>query len=351
MTARIPGPPVDLTRSDLPGADLPGAELPGAELPGAELPVTSGAGLDQAHRQGTASAATISHRSISANGIRFHLAEAGTGPLVLLLHGFGGLWSNWRHQLSGLSAAGFHAVAADLRGAGETDKPPRGYDAFTLSADVAGMIRALGERDATLVGQGYGGVLAFNTAVMYPELIRSVVVISAPHPSRMARLRRPVRTDPYGRLMTFASLPISPDRRLATGGGAMLERIVRSHAGPAWAASADFADTVAGMRKSIVTPGAARGALEPLRWAARSPWRADGHRHREALQTPLVAPVLHLVGEGDRFTPVATLADTGKFCGGPYTMTVIPGVGHYPAEEAPELVNQAIVSFLTGLHQ
>ena len=87
----------------------------------------------------------------------------------------------------------------------------------------------------------------------------------------MAKLRRPVRTDPYGRLMTFASLPISPDRRLAAADGAMLERIVRSHAGPAWAASTDFADTIAGMRKSIVDPGAAHGALEPLRWAARSP--------------------------------------------------------------------------------
>ena len=240
-------------------------------------------------------------------------------------------------------------VAADLRGAGETDKPPRGYDAFTLSADVAGMIRALGERDATLVGQGYGGVLAFNTAVMYPDLIRSVVAIAAPHPSRMARLRRPVRTDAYGRLLTFASLPISPDRRLAAADGAMLERIVRSHAGPAWAASADFAETIAGMRKSIVAPGAAHGALEPLRWAARSPWRADGHRHREALQTPLVAPVLHLVGEGDRFTPVSALAETAQLCGGAYTMQVVPGAGHYPAEEAPEQVNKAIVTFLRPL--
>lgn len=301
---------------------------------------------DRPGRRSTTSTATVSHRSISANGIRFHLAEAGTGPLVLFLHGFGGLWANWRHQLSGIAASGFHVVAADLRGAGETDKPPRGYDAFTLTADVAGMIRALGERDATLVGQGYGGVLAFNTAVMYPDLVRSVVAISAPHPSRMARLRRPVRTDPYGRLLTFASLPIAPDRRLAAGGGAMLERMVRSHAGPAWAASPDFAETIAGMRRSIVTPGAARGALEPLRWAARSPWRSDGHRHREALQTPLVAPVLHLAGEGDRFTPAGTLREAEKFCGGEYTMQLIPGVGHYPAEEAPELVNGAIVAFL-----
>jgi pimeloyl-ACP methyl ester carboxylesterase len=290
--------------------------------------------------------AGVSHRSVSANGIRFHLAEAGTGPLVLMLHGFGGIWTNWRNQLPDLAAAGFHAVAADLRGAGGSDKPPRGYDAFTLAADVAGMVRALGERQATLLGQGYGGVLAFNTAIMYPEQIRSVVAISAPHPIRMARLRRPIRTDPYGRLLTFAALPISPDRRLAAAGGAMLERIVRSHAGPAWAASADFADTIAGMRRSIVTPGAAHGALEPLRWVVRSPYRSDGYRHREALQHRLTAPVLHLVGEGDRFTPAGALRGTGELCAGEYTFRIIPGVGHYAAEEAPDLVRAAVLDFL-----
>jgi len=291
--------------------------------------------------------APVAHRSISANGIRFHLAEAGTGPLVLLLHGFGGLWVNWRHQLAGLAEAGFHAVAADLRGSGESDKPPRGYDAFTLAADVAGLVRALGERDAALVGQGYGGVLAFNTAVMYAKQVRSVVAISAPHPIRMARLRRPVRTDPYGRLLTFAALPTVPDRRLAAGGGALLERIVRSHAGSGWAASADFDETVAAMRSAVVAPGAARGALEPLRWVARSPWRSDGHRHREVLQALLRAPVLHLVGEGDRFTPAAALRGTDQFCVGAYTFSVVPGVGHYPAEEAPNAVNAAIATFLS----
>ena len=221
-----------------------------------------------------------------------------------------------------------------------------GYDAFTLAADVAGMIRALGEREAVLVGQGYGGVLAFNTAIMYPDLVRSVVAISAPHPTRMARLRRPIRTDPYGRLLTFAALPISPDRRLAASGGSMLERIVRSHAGPAWAASTDFTRTIAGMRRAIVAPGAARGAIEPLRWVARSPYRSDGHRHREALTRPLSAPVLHLVGEGDRFTPASALRGTKDLVAGEYTFEVVPGVGHYPAEEAPERLTARIADFL-----
>ncbi len=289
---------------------------------------------------------TLTQRMVSANGIRFHLAEAGTGPLVLLLPGFGQNWQNWRHQLDALAQAGYHAVAVDPRGAGESDKPPRGYDAFTLADDVAGLVRALGERDATLVGHGFGGVLAFNTAVLHPDRVRGLVAIAAPHPAHMAGLRRLVTTESYGKLLLFAGLPLFPHRRLQASGGAMLERIVRRQAGPAWQATPDFTEAVAAMRAAIVIPGAAQGAIEQLRWVARSPWRSDGHRHREALTHPVTAPVLHLVGEADRFTPVSAIADAAEHCAGDYQRRVLPGVGHYPAEEAPDLVNALIIDFL-----
>jgi pimeloyl-ACP methyl ester carboxylesterase len=285
-------------------------------------------------------------RSVSANGIRFHLTEAGTGPLVLLLHGFGQYGISWRHQLPALAAAGFHAVAVDLRGAGQSDKPPRGYDAFTLSADVAGLVRALGERRAALVGTGYGGVLAFNTAVIHPSVIAKVVAIAAPYPSRMARLRRPLRTDPYGRLLTFAALPFVPHRRLARSSGAMLERIMRAQAGPAWQQTEDFRRTMAQLRRAIGVPGAAKGTLEQLRWVWRSPWRADGKHHREALEKPIIVPVLHIEGGDDRFVPEAATADAAEHCAAGYTRVGVSGVGHYPAEEAPDTVNELIVDFL-----
>ena len=289
---------------------------------------------------------TVTQRMVSANGIRFHLAEDGTGPLVLLLPGFGQTWQNWRHQLDTLARAGYHVVAVDPRGAGESDKPPRGYDAFTLSDDVAGLVRALGERDATLVGHGFGGVLAFNTAVLHPDRVRGLVAIAAPYPAHMAGLRRLVAWNNYGRLLLFAAFPFFPHRRLRAAGGAMLERIVRRQAGPAWQATTDFADTVAVMQQAIVIPGAAKGAIEQLRWVARSPWRSDGHRHREALSHPIAAPVLHLVGEADGFTPVAAIADAAEHCAGDYQRRVLPGVGHYPAEEAPDEVNALIIDFL-----
>ncbi|WP_040924835.1 alpha/beta fold hydrolase, partial [Saccharomonospora iraqiensis] len=92
------------------------------------------------------------HRDVSANGIRLHVAELGSGPLVLLLHGFGEFWWVWHRQLRDLADAGYRAVAVDLRGYGDSDKPPRGYDGWTLAGDVAGLVRALGERRAHLVG-------------------------------------------------------------------------------------------------------------------------------------------------------------------------------------------------------
>ena len=94
------------------------------------------------------------HRFVGANGSRFHVVEAGTGPMVLFLHGFPEYWWAWHELLPAVADAGFRAVAVDLRGYGASDKPPRGYDGYTLAADVAGLIRALGERSATVVGTG-----------------------------------------------------------------------------------------------------------------------------------------------------------------------------------------------------
>ncbi len=97
---------------------------------------------------------THTSRSIHTNGIRMHCVEAGAGPLVLLLHGFPESWHSWRHQLGALADAGFHAVAPDLRGYGRTEAPEalEAYDIFQLTGDVVGLVQALGEESAVIVG-------------------------------------------------------------------------------------------------------------------------------------------------------------------------------------------------------
>lgn len=90
--------------------------------------------------------AEVTHRDVAANGARFHIAELGDGPLVLLLHGFPQFWWTWRHQLTALADAGFRAVAMDLRGVGGSDRTPRGYDPANLALDITGVIRSSASR-------------------------------------------------------------------------------------------------------------------------------------------------------------------------------------------------------------
>ncbi len=290
------------------------------------------------------------HLDVSANGIRFHAVEAGAGPLILLLHGFGQFWWSWRNQLEGLPLEGFRVVAIDLRGYGDSDKPPLGYDAFTQAGDISGLIRALGEREAVLVGNGFGGMCAFNAAAIRPAQVRGVVAIAAAHPLSLAKMRRSAVTGGYRQLLRFSLWPWWPERRLAAGGGARLERMLRRDAGPAWVASVDFAAVINKMRQAIGIPGAAHAAVEHLRWVARSPWRSDGLRHREALiRQPVAQPVLHIGGQGDPLIPVGLLAEAAPLCKGEYTQHLLLGIGHYPAEEAPDRVTSLIANFVRQL--
>ena len=161
------------------------------------------------------------HRDVPANGSRFHVAEMGTGPLVLLLHGFPTFWWTWRNTLPVLADAGFRAVAMDLRGYAGSDHPPRGYDPFTLSADVTGVIRSLGERHAVVVGHGWGGYLAWTSAVLHPEAIRAIAPVSMPHPRRLrgSLLGDAEQRRASGYVFGF-QVPASPERDLLEDGAA-----------------------------------------------------------------------------------------------------------------------------------
>src|SRR5579859_4973277 len=126
---------------------------------------------------------TITHRILETNGIRMHIAEAGQGPLVLLLHGFPELWYSWRYQLTALAQAGYHAVAPDQRGYGQTDRPAEieKYTQLHLVGDIIGLLDALHEEQAVVVGHDWGAPVAWNTAVMRPDRIRGVVGLSIPY--------------------------------------------------------------------------------------------------------------------------------------------------------------------------
>lgn len=125
---------------------------------------------------------SIHHRFVDTNGIRMHVAEQGEGPLVVMCHGWPESWYSWRHQLTALAEAGYHAVAPDQRGYGQTDKPEavEAYHILNLTADIVGLVDALGEEHATIVGHDWGAPVAWNCALLRPDVFHALALLSVP---------------------------------------------------------------------------------------------------------------------------------------------------------------------------
>ena len=285
------------------------------------------------------------HRDVTASGLRFHVAEAGPadGPLVVLLHGFPEFWWSWRHQLEGLAAEGCRVVAPDLRGYGATDKPPRGYDAYTLSADVAGLVRALGASDCVLVGHDWGASVAWTTATLHPGVVRRLGVLSLPHPSRMLQAMTTDRVQ--ARLSAYVAgfqVPRVPERRLQQGD--LVAELLGRWGGPGF----PDAETESRCREAMAVPAAAHCALEYYRWAARSLSRPSGRRYHRLMAQGVQQPVLHLHGDVDGAVATTSVHGSGAYCHGGYELQVLEGIGHFPHQEAPEAVTAALLELVRG---
>ncbi|MGI5485212.1 alpha/beta fold hydrolase [Microtetraspora malaysiensis] len=285
------------------------------------------------------------HRTVHAGGTRFHVVEAGDGPLVLLLHGFPQFWWTWRHQLVSLPAAGYRVVAVDLRGYGASDKPPRGYDLPNLAMDGAGLVRALGETSAIVVGHDWGGLLAWTMAAFDPKVVRRLVPVSAPHP---LRLRASLLTDPLGQLRasghTFGfQLPALPERRLTADGGALVGRLLDEWSGPGWPSEEDALT----YREAFGIPGVAHCALEYHRWFFRSQFRPDGLRYARQMRAEIEAPTLQLHGALDSCVLPRTAQGSSRFVAAPYRWRMLEGAGHFPHEERPEQFDAELVAWLS----
>ena len=295
------------------------------------------------------------HRFVAANGARFHVTEAGSGPLVLLLHGFPQFWWAWRHQLPAVAAAGFHAVAMDLRGYGASDKPPRGYDTATLAADVAGVVRALGESRAVVVGHDWGGWLAWSMPSLTPRVTRAVAAVSMAHPLEMRRsaFRRGGRGAGFADVLGF-QVPVRPERRLTVGDG--VERVLREWSAPAPPTGASPArepfpgpEELRRYRRAMRVPFVAHSSMEYYRWAVRSVPRQDGRRFAAAVRDPLGVPLLQLQGDRDPYVvPDAALA-SHRWAGPHLRYELVGGAGHFLPEEAPGAVTAALLGWLAEL--
>lgn len=274
------------------------------------------------------------HREARVNGVRLHYVEAGTGPLVLLLHGFPEFWYEWRLQIPALAAAGFRVVAPDLRGYGQSEKPRGicGYRVEVLVADVVGLIRHLGAERASLVGHDWGGVIAWYFAMLHPERLERLAVLNAPHPAAFAReLRTPDQLRRSAYAFAF-QLPWLPELLLRAGDFRLLERVLRTEPLRPGA----FSDRdIERYEEAWREPGALRAMTDYYRAVrcGRPPVRA------------IHVPTLLIWGERDRhLRPRLTEGLRGWVP--ELRLERIPDASHWVAVDAPDRVNRLLSDFL-----
>ncbi|GAB4847481.1 hypothetical protein Ancab_026539 [Ancistrocladus abbreviatus] len=125
----------------------------------------------------------VSHKKVQTNGILLHIAEQGEGQLVLLLHGFPEIWYSWRHQIPFLARHGYHVVAPDLRGYGDSDAPlaPSSYTIMHIVADLIGLLDHFSEQKAFVVGLDWGAQVAWHLSLLRPDRVKGVVALSVPY--------------------------------------------------------------------------------------------------------------------------------------------------------------------------
>jgi pimeloyl-ACP methyl ester carboxylesterase len=289
------------------------------------------------------SAADVRHLSVTANGLRFHVAECGAGErLALCLHGFPELWLSWRRQLPLLARLGYRVWAPDLRGYGASERPAqrRAYDLDVLLADVAGLIDAAGCRSTLLVAHDWGGILAWFFAQERLRPLERLVVMNCPHPAA-AREGAGLRQLARSWYVFFFQLPRLPELALTAGGGRRLVRLFERSASRPGVFSPEDLEAY---RAAVLQPGAAKAMIDYYRMVLRGP---GARRLRRAPPRPIETPTLLLWGAGDFALGVETTTATGRYVPN-LTMRYLPGVSHWVQQDAPEAVNAMLEAWLEG---
>jgi pimeloyl-ACP methyl ester carboxylesterase len=313
-------------------------------------------------------AGALEHRFVQTNGIRMHYVEAGTGPLVLLCHGFPEIWYSWRHQLPALAAAGFRAVAPDLRGCGRTDCPKalEGYDIFQLTGDLVGLVHALGESTAFIVGHDWGAWIASYAALFRPDLFHALVLLSVPYYPRRSVSQSDWEQQTYPGNMFYQALLRSPmaEQLLETDIRATLLKSFHGLSGeaapgewsflidtsaprpslpnlPLWMSEEDLNYFASELKRSGLT-----GSLNYYRNMDRN-WALTPFLDGAKIQQPTLFvagekdPVIQFLGEEYR-NMENNVPNLQK-------KVLLPGVGHWTHEESPDEINRLLIEFLRTL--
>jgi pimeloyl-ACP methyl ester carboxylesterase len=271
---------------------------------------------------------------VELNGLQFQVAVEGEGPAVLLLHGFPDSHEVWRHQLPALAAAGYRAIAPDLRGFGASAKPAEvsAYALEHLVGDALGILGALGEERAVVVGHDWGGVLAWVTAALAPQAVTALVATTLGHP-----LARPALPDlRQHELSWYIWMFLQPDaeRWLAADDWALL----RAWCGPN---DRDVDRRIAAFAEA----GALTGGLNWYRANLSPDILVSGFP--PGAVPPVSCPTMGVWSTGDRFLAEEWMRDSGKYVSGPWRYERLEGPDHWFPSSAPEEFNALLLDFLS----
>ena len=317
----------------------------------------------------------VTFRRIESNGINMRIAEMGdSGPLVLLAHGWPESWYSWRHQITVLAKAGYRVVAPDMRGYGETDAPAEvgAYDIERLTADMVGILDALGEETAIMVGHDWGSIVAWYSVMMYPKRFTALIAMSVPYGGRPKQsplaywqekfgdnffyilyhnepgvAEAEYDSDPHGLLSRLYVSPKSPREepmitdRIRSAGG-WIGRLGAPKDLPDWLTADDLDYIVSQFENAGF-----RGGVNYYR---------NFHRNWEITENLADArvkvPTLFIAGEKDvviaKATTEALTHTMSRVVDDLRDVVLIPEIGHWVQQEAPERTNAVILEFLRG---
>ena len=311
---------------------------------------------------------------LDVGAIRMRVATHGDGPLVLLCHGFPESWVAWRSQMAALAQAGFRAAAADMRGYGGTDAPesPDQYTMLHHAGDMVGLVKALGESEAVIVGHDWGAPVAWNTALLRPDMFRAVAGLSVPYtpPSAVDLLTALEKAGVTTFYMQYFQQPGVAEAELQRDPAATLRRITYSLSGDGpGRVVAGIMQPGAGFLDATDDPGELPAWVntEDLAYVAgeftRTGFRGGLNWYRSIRQTAeLLAPwrgcVVHqpslfIAGSKDdemRFPGMdQRLAALSKVLPGLRGTHILDGAGHWVQRERATEVNRLLVEFLRSL--
>ncbi|KAK7397161.1 hypothetical protein VNO78_18328 [Psophocarpus tetragonolobus] len=309
----------------------------------------------------------IKHRRVEVNGIKMHIAEKGEGPVVLFLHGFPELWYSWRHQIVGLSSLGYHAVAPDLRGYGDTEVPPSmsSYTCFHIVGDIIGLIDFLGVEQVFLVAHDWGAIIGWYLCMFRPEKVKAYVCLSVPLLHRDPNIRtvdglRALYGDDFY-ISRFQKAGEIEAEMAEVGTEYVLKNVLTTRKPgppilpkgrfefnpempntlPSWLTQDDLAYYVSKFRKTGFTGGLNYYRNLNLNWELTAPWSA----------VKIKLPVKFITGELDVVYTTPYFKDYihgGGFKQDVPNLQVIvqKGVAHFNNQEAADDINNHIYDFI-----